>query len=56
MVLLLSTSHSVLDELLDPIGACFTPEVAARLVQLRAPESVQARMEQLAKKSEEGAL
>ncbi len=52
----MSTAHSVLDELLDPIGACLTPEVAERLAQLRAPESVQARMEELAKKSEEGAL
>ena len=52
----MSTAHSVLDELLDPIGACFTPEVAEQLVQLRAPESVQARMEELAKKSDEGAL
>ena len=52
----MSTAHSVLDELLDPIGACLTPEVAERLAQLRAPESVQARIEELAKKSEEGAL
>ena len=52
----MSTAHSVLDELLDPIGACLTPEVAERLVQLRAPESVRARMEELAKKSEDGAL
>lgn len=52
----MSTAHSVLDELLDPIGACLTPEVAERLVQLRAPESVQTRMEELAKKSEDGAL
>lgn len=52
----MNTAHSVLDELLDPIGACLTPEVAEQLVQLRAPESVQARMEELGKKSEAGAL
>ena len=42
--------------MLDPIGACLTPEVADRLVRLRAPESVAARMEDLARKSEEGTL
>ena len=52
----MSTAHSVLDELLEPIGACLTPEVAERLAKIRAPESVQARMEELARKSAEGAL
>ena len=52
----MSTAHGILDELLDPIGACLTPEVAERLVQLRAPDSVQSRMEELARKSEDGAL
>ena len=42
--------------MLDPIGACLTPEMADRLVRLRAPESVAARMEDLARKSEEGTL
>jgi hypothetical protein len=45
-----------LDELLEPIGACLTPEVAERLAQLVAPESVQTRMQELARKSAEGAL
>ena len=52
----MSTAHGVLNELLDPVAACLTAEVAERLVQLRAPESVQARMEELAKKSEQGSL
>lgn len=52
----MSTAHAVLDELLEPIGACLTPEVAERLAQLVAPESVQARMQELARKSAEGAL
>ena len=46
----------VLDELLEPVGACFTPEVAERLTRLVAPESTQMRMEQLARKSEDGSL
>lgn len=45
-----------MDELLEPVGACLTPEVAARLAELRAPESVQARVEELARKSQEGTL
>ena len=52
----MSTAHTVLDELLEPVGACLTPEVAKRLAKLRAPESVQARMGELARKSEEGTL
>jgi len=52
----MSTAHVVLDELLEPIGACLTPDVAERLAKLRAPESVQARMEELARKSDEGTL
>ena len=52
----MSTAHTVLDELLEPIGDCLTPEVAKRLTKLRAPKSVQARMEELARKSEEGTL
>lgn len=50
------STHSVLDELLDPVGACLTPEVAERLTKLRAPVSVQKRMEELARKSQEARL
>lgn len=52
----MSAAQTVLDELLEPIGACFTPEVAERVTRLVAPESTQMRMEQLARKSEEGSL
>jgi len=52
----MSTAHTVLDELLEPIGACLTPEVADRLTKLRAPASAQKRMADLARKSEEGQL
>ena len=50
------TTHAVLDELLDPVSHCLTLEVAHRVTQLRAPESVQRRMEQLAARSSEGTL
>ena len=49
----MSTARAFLDELLEPIGACLTRDVAERLAKLRAPESVQAR---IARKSDEGTL
>ncbi len=52
----MSTANTVLDELLEPVGACFTPEVAQRLINLRASSSVQKRIEELAHKSEQGQL
>ena len=47
---------SFLDRLLTPIGDCLTPEVAEKLVNLRADAVVQARLEDLAAKSTEGTL
>lgn len=52
----MSTARVVLDELLEPLGACLTLDVAERLAKLRAPESVQARIAALARKSDEGTL
>ncbi|HSF19319.1 MAG TPA: hypothetical protein VLK65_27585 [Vicinamibacteria bacterium] len=52
----MSAAHTALDELLEPLGDCLTVEVAERLSALRAPASVQARIEDLARKSEEGQL
>lgn len=50
------TDSSPLNELLDPVGQCLTPEVAEKLVKLRAPASVQAYMDELAAKNTEGKL
>lgn len=44
------------DRILDPVGRCLTPDVARALVGLRADEEMQARIEELADKSTEGAL
>jgi hypothetical protein len=46
----------VLDRLLDPVSRCLTPDVARRLVGLRAEPDVQARIDALAEKSTEGQL
>ena len=49
-------THPVLEQLIHPIGDCLTPEVAGRIAALRAPASVQRRMEEFAAKSSEGSL
>lgn len=51
-----SAIHSPLDRLLDPIAECFTPEVARRLVELRADAETQARIDELAARANEGML
>ena len=45
-----------LDRLLDPVGRCLSPDVARRLVDLRADPDVQARLDYLAEHSTEGDL
>ena len=49
-------SSQVLDRLFDPIAQCLTPDVARELVNLRAQPDVQARIDELAVKCNEGAL
>jgi hypothetical protein len=45
-----------LDRMLEPVGGCLTPEVARRLVQLRADPQLQARIDELAGRCTEGDL
>jgi hypothetical protein len=45
-----------LTKILDPVAQCFTPEVAKRVVELRADPAVQARLEELAEKCNEGTI
>lgn len=47
---------ALLDRFLDPIGRCLTQEVARRIVDLRADEAMQARIDELAEKCNEGQL
>jgi|RhiMethySRZTD1v2_1073278.scaffolds.fasta_scaffold76567_1 hypothetical protein len=53
-----SAEHPVdyLAQLLEPVGACFTPEVAERVANLRASPQVQARIDELAEKNTEGEI
>lgn len=45
-----------LDRFLDPLAETFSPEVARKIVALRAAPDVQARAETLAEKANEGNL
>jgi hypothetical protein len=42
--------------LISAVGDCLTPEVAERLVALRAEPDVQARIDELAERANEGQL
>jgi hypothetical protein len=50
------TETSILDQLLDPIGRCLTPEVAGQIADLRASVQIQERLEILADRCTEGQL
>lgn len=45
-----------LTQLLNPLQDCFTPEVARRIVALRADANVQSRLENLAVRNSEGTI
>jgi hypothetical protein len=45
-----------LAKMLDPVVECFTPEVAKRIAELHADPEIQARIEELAEKCNEGTL
>ena len=45
-----------LAKIVDPAAQCFTPEVAKQVAELRADLAVQARIEELAEKCNEGTI
>src|SRR5260370_31121398 len=47
---------TTLDRLVEPVVRTFTPEVARALIRLRADPDLQARMDELADKCNEGQL
>ena len=47
---------STLDRLVEPVVRTFTPEVARALVRLRADPELQARMDELAEKCNDGRM
>lgn len=49
-------SNAALDRLLVPLAECLTPEVAQRIVDMRADTVTQRRLDELAAKANEGRL
>ena len=52
----MATNNTVIDRLMDPVGRCLTPDVAKRIVSLRADEDLQSRVDDLADKANAGTL
>jgi hypothetical protein len=50
------TLASALDRVLDPLLSTLTPELAEKVVAHRADDQLQARLDELAEKSNEGSL
>jgi hypothetical protein len=46
----------LLDRIFEPLGGCLTPEVAKRIMELRADPATQSRVDELAEKCNEGLL
>jgi hypothetical protein len=44
------------DRLIDQLGTCLTPETARKILELRADDAFQARLDDLADRNTEGAL
>jgi hypothetical protein len=45
-----------LDRLLEPLAGCLSPDVAAKVADLRADDEMQARIDYLAERANEGLL
>ncbi len=52
----MSTAAIHLDRLLEPLAGCLSPDVAAKVADLRADDAMQCRIDYLADRSNEGLL
>ena len=52
----MATQDAIIDEMLEPLTDALTPETAKAFANLKVPSAVQARVDQLAAKCNEGAL
>ena len=52
----MSTAAIHLDRLLEPLADCLSPDVAAKVADLRADDAMQGRIDYLADRSNEGLL
>lgn len=51
-----ASTSSILDQLLDPLAECLTPEVARRIVAVSLDPDMQSQIDELAAKASEGTL
>ena len=52
----MSTTAIHLDRLLEPFAGCLSPDVAAKVANLQADDTMQDRIDYLAERSNEGLL
>src|SRR5207244_3570582 len=52
----MSSSVEFLDRLLEPVGNALSPDAARKLIALKADNQAQARIDELAERSNEGLL
>ncbi|MCA9047087.1 MAG: hypothetical protein KDA89_00065 [Planctomycetaceae bacterium] len=52
----MTTNAPTIDQLIEPVGQCLTPEVAERLIALRANHELQEHVDLLADKANRGEL
>lgn len=48
--------NAILEDVLEPVARCFTPEVARQIAGLKLGPEVEARLDELAEKCNEGRL
>ena len=52
----MSMNYPVLEQLLEPVSRCFTPDVARQIIALRAAPSLQKQVDELADRCSDGTL
>ena len=52
----MATETTTVEQLIGPLGACLSPDVARRIVDLRADAKLQARVDELADKANFGTI
>ena len=51
-----SINSAMLEEIIEPLARCFTPDVARKIVGFRASDALQSKLDELADKCSEGTL
>jgi hypothetical protein len=56
MLMVTASTSSILDQILDPLAECLTPEVARRIVAVSLDPEMQSQIDELASKANDGSL